>query len=66
VIAAGGYASLLRARAVAAPAGVAVLGVNVGGRGALADVEPAELTAALDVVASGRHLVADAKEVRHE
>ena len=57
VIATGGDATLLRALAVAAPAGVPVLGVNVGGLGFLADVEPPELTAALDAIAAGCHKV---------
>src|SRR5262249_30628595 len=48
VIAAGGDGTILRALALAAPARVPVLGVNLGRLGFLAEVDPPRLGRALD------------------
>lgn len=53
----GGDGTLLHAVAVASPAGVAVLGVNMGRLGYLTQVEPAELEDALDGFFTGTHQV---------
>lgn len=53
VIAAGGDGTILRALALAAPAQLPVLGVNVGHLGFLAEVEPAELPSALAAISAG-------------
>jgi NAD+ kinase len=50
VIAAGGDGTILRALALATPAGVPVLGVNLGRLGFLAEVDPPELGRALDAI----------------
>jgi len=50
VIAAGGDGTILRALALATPASVPVLGVNLGRLGFLAEVDPPELGRALDAV----------------
>jgi NAD+ kinase len=57
VIAVGGDGTLLRSLAVAALAGVPVLGVNLGRLGLMAEVDPPELTAALDAIDAGRYRV---------
>jgi NAD+ kinase len=54
VVALGGDGTILRALRLAAPAGAPVLGVNLGRVGFLADVQPADLPAALAAVADGR------------
>jgi NAD+ kinase len=53
VIAAGGDGTMLRALAIAAPARVPVLGVNVGRLGFLAEVDPPELPDALAAITAG-------------
>jgi NAD+ kinase len=53
VIAAGGDGTILRALALAAPARLPVLGVNVGHLGFLAEVEPSELPDALAAMSAG-------------
>ena len=53
VIAAGGDGTILRALALAAPARLPVLGVNVGHLGFLAEVEPGELPGALAAISAG-------------
>ncbi len=53
VVAVGGDGTVLRAARVALRAGAALLGVNVGRKGFLADAEPAQLEEAIDVLASG-------------
>lgn len=50
VIAAGGDGTILRALSIAAPARVAVLGVNLGRLAFLAEVDPSDLTRALDAI----------------
>ena len=57
VIAAGGDGTILRALALASPAGVPVLGVNLGRLGFLAEVDPPELGRALDAVGAGEYRV---------
>jgi len=57
VIAAGGDGTMLRALALTAPAGVPVLGVNLGRLGFLAEVDPPELGRALDAVGAGDYRV---------
>jgi len=57
VIAAGGDGTMLRALALAAPAGVPVLGVNLGRLGFLAEVDPPELGRALEAVGAGEYRV---------
>jgi NAD+ kinase len=53
VVAVGGDGTVLWAGRIALRAGAALLGINVGRKGFLADVEPAELEHALDVLSSG-------------
>ena len=53
VIAVGGDGTVLWAGRIALRTGAALLGINVGRKGFLADVEPAELEHALDVLAAG-------------
>jgi NAD+ kinase len=53
VVAVGGDGTVLWAGRIALRAGAALLGVNVGRKGFLADVEPGQLDEALDVLASG-------------
>ena len=53
VIAAGGDGTILRALALAAPAGQPVLAVNVGHLGFLAEIEPVELPHALAAISAG-------------
>jgi NAD+ kinase len=57
VIAAGGDGTILRALALAAPAGQPVLAVNVGHLGFLAEVEPIELPHALAAISAGNFSV---------
>jgi NAD+ kinase len=57
VIAAGGDGTILRALALAAPARVPVLGVNLGRLGFLAEVDPPELGRALQAVDAGEYRV---------
>src|SRR5579862_1015939 len=57
VIAAGGDGTILRALALAAPASVPVLGVNLGRLGFLAEVDPPELGRALEAVGAGEYRV---------
>src|SRR5713101_4581351 len=57
VIAAGGDGTILRALALAAPAGVPVLGVNLGRLGFLAEVDPPELGRALEAIGAGEYRV---------
>jgi NAD+ kinase len=53
VVALGGDGTILRALRLGAGAGAPVLGVNLGRVGFLADVQPDELSAALEAVARG-------------
>jgi NAD+ kinase len=53
VIAAGGDGTVLHALSVAAPAGLPVLGVNLGRLGFLAEIDPPELPQALEAIARG-------------
>ena len=53
-IVAGGDGMILRSPAVASAAGVPVLGVNLGRRGFVAEVEPHGLPAARAAIAAGR------------
>ena len=57
VIAAGGDGTMLRALALTAPAGIPVLGVNLGRLGFLAEVDPLELGRALEAVGAGDYHV---------
>jgi len=57
VIAAGGDGTILRALALAAPAGIPVLGVNLGRLGFLAEVDPSELERALEAIGAGDYRV---------
>jgi NAD+ kinase len=57
IIAAGGDGTMLRALAIAAPAGVPLLGVNLGRLGFLAEVDPPELGRALDAIAVGDYSI---------
>ena len=53
VIAAGGDGTILRALALATPASIPVLGVNLGRLGFLAEVDPPELGRALEAIGAG-------------
>jgi NAD+ kinase len=53
LIAAGGDGTILRALSLAAPAGLAVLGVNLGRLAFLAEVDPRELAHALVAISAG-------------
>jgi len=53
-IVAGGDGMILRSPAVASAAGVPMLGVNLGRRGFVAEVEPHGLPAARAAIAAGR------------
>jgi NAD+ kinase len=57
VIVLGGDGTLLRAAEIARPAGAALLGVNLGHVGFLAEAEPGDLAAAVDRVVEHRYLV---------
>jgi NAD+ kinase len=59
VISLGGDGTMLRAVDIAYAAGVAVLGVNVGQMGYLAEVEPADLDVALDRIVAGSYEVTE-------
>lgn len=54
-VAIGGDGTMLRTVALVAPAGVPLLGVNVGQLGYLAGVEPADALSAVTDVLAGRH-----------
>ena len=64
VIAAGGDGTILRALALAAPARLPVLGVDVGRLGFLAEVEPAELPGALAAITAGDFVVEERLALR--
>ncbi|SHG79148.1 NAD+ kinase [Jatrophihabitans endophyticus] len=53
----GGDGTFLRAAELARPAGVAMLGVNLGHVGFLAEAEPQELAARVDALVAGRYTV---------
>lgn len=53
VVAIGGDGTVLRAAKIALEAEAALLGVNVGRKGFLADIEPPDVPGALDALASG-------------
>lgn len=55
VIVLGGDGTLLRAAELARPAGVPLLGVNLGRIGFLAEAEREDLTAAVELVVTGRY-----------
>ncbi len=57
VIAAGGDGTILRALSIAAPARVPVLGVNLGRLAFLAEVDPSDLTRALDAIDAHKYRV---------
>ncbi len=57
VLVVGGDGTLLRAAELARPAGVPLLGVNLGHVGFLAEAEPQDLAAAVANVAAGRYSV---------
>lgn len=57
VIAAGGDGTILRALSLAAPAGVPVLGVNLGRLAFLAEVDPGDVTVALDAIDRGNYKI---------
>lgn len=57
VISIGGDGTMLRAVGLAAPAGVPVLGVNVGHLGYLTQIEPEALSESLAAFLSGQHRV---------
>jgi NAD+ kinase len=59
VLVLGGDGTLLRAAEMARPAGVPLLGVNLGRIGFLAEVEQSALDAALDALVAGRYGVED-------
>lgn len=54
-VAVGGDGTMLRTVALVAPAGVPVLGVNVGNLGYLTEVEPDEAIAAVERILAGDH-----------
>jgi NAD+ kinase len=54
VVAVGGDGTVLRAARIALDHDVPLLGVNVGRKGFLAEVEPGQIPEALDILASGR------------
>lgn len=55
VIAAGGDGTILRALSLASPAGIAVLGVNLGRLAFLAEIDPVDLPRALDAIDAGEY-----------
>src|SRR5436305_6231597 len=57
VIALGGDGTLLRAAELARPAGVPMLGVNMGHVGFLAETDPQGLHDAVDAIVNGRYRV---------
>jgi len=57
VLVVGGDGTLLRAAELARPAGVPLLGVNLGHVGFLAEAEPEDLPAAVDSLVEGKYLV---------
>jgi NAD+ kinase len=57
VLAIGGDGTLLRAAELARPAGVPLLGVNLGHVGFLAEAEPENLPEAVDRVVEGKYLI---------
>jgi NAD+ kinase len=57
VLVVGGDGTLLRAAELARPAGVPLLGVNLGHVGFLAEAEPQDLPAAVDSVVAGKYEV---------
>jgi NAD+ kinase len=57
VLVVGGDGTLLRAAELARPAGVPLLGVNLGHVGFLAEAEPEDLSDAVDRVVAGRYAV---------
>ena len=57
VLVVGGDGTFLRAAELARPAGVPLLGVNLGRVGFLAEAEPEDLPAAVDNVVAGRYQV---------
>ena len=59
VIAFGGDGTLLRAAELARPAGTALLGVNLGHVGFLAETEPDDLAGAVDQIVEHRYTVED-------
>ena len=59
VIALGGDGTLLRAAEMARPAGAALLGVNLGHVGFLAETEPDDLAGAVDQVVEHRYSIED-------
>ena len=57
VLAIGGDGTLLRAAEIARPAGVPLLGVNLGHVGFLAEAEPEDLSHAVDRVVEGKYQI---------
>ncbi len=57
VLVIGGDGTLLRAAELARPAGVPLLGVNLGHVGFLAEAEPEDLSEAVDRVVEGRYVI---------
>jgi NAD+ kinase len=57
VLVIGGDGTLLRAAELARPAGVPLLGVNLGHVGFLAEAEPEDLSDAVDRVVEGKYLI---------
>jgi NAD+ kinase len=57
VLVVGGDGTLLRAAELARPAGVPLLGVNLGHVGFLAEAEPEDLSDAVDRVVEGKYLI---------
>jgi NAD+ kinase len=66
VIALGGDGTFLRAAELARPAGVPMLGVNLGHVGFLAEAEPAAIGEAVDIVARGDYAVDERVTVEAE